>query len=161
MKTTCIDSLKRAGSETKQSGDVKRMPFRLTPQRMMILRLLKKDTSHPNAEDVFHKVRVEYPNVSLKTVYNTLDLLHENHIIQELVIEPRIKRYCPNPAPHHHLFCTSCKKVVDVFQDIPVNVEKKQFKGFRIDNNQITFRGVCPDCQVDHSQTKHSRRRQR
>jgi Fur family peroxide stress response transcriptional regulator len=138
---------------------IKNMPFRLTPQRTMILRLLKDDTSHPKAEDIFNKVRVEYPNVSLKTVYNTLDLLNEKHIIQELVIEPRIKRYCPNPAPHHHLFCTSCRKVVDVFQDIPVSLEKKQSMGFRIDSNQITFRGVCQDCQVDVSKTKLKTRR--
>lgn len=138
---------------------IKNMPFRLTPQRTMILRLLKDDTSHPKAEDIFNKVRVEYPNVSLKTVYNTLDLLNEKHIIQELVIEPRIKRYCPNPAPHHHLFCTSCRKVVDVFQDIPVSLEKKQLMGFRIDSNQITFRGVCQDCRVDVSKTKLKTRR--
>ena len=138
---------------------VKSMPFRLTPQRMMILRLLKEDKRHPKAEEVYNKVRVEYPNVSLKTVYNTLGMLNENNIIQELVIEPRIKRYCPNPAPHHHLFCSSCKKVVDVFQDIPVSLEKKQLIGFRVDSNQITFRGVCRDCQVGDSKTKPKTRR--
>lgn len=124
----------------------------------MILRLLKEDTSHPNAEDIFNKVRVEYPHVSLKTVYNTLDLLSENNIIQELVIEPRKKRYCPDPAPHNHLLCTSCKKVVDVFQDIPVKLNKRHFKGFRIDRSQITFRGICPDCQVDESKIDNNRR---
>jgi len=159
MKTTYIDKVKTVRGDALQSGAFKNVPFRLTPQRMMILRLLKEDTTHPNAEEIFNNVRVEYPHVSLKTVYNTLDLLNENHMIQELVIEPRIKRYCPNPAPHHHLFCTSCKKVADVFQDIPVRLEKKQFMGFRIDSNQITFRGVCPDCHVDDSKTKHETRR--
>jgi Fur family transcriptional regulator, peroxide stress response regulator len=159
MKKACTGIAKMVRSETMQAGVFKDMPFRLTPQRMMILRLLKGDTSHPNAEGIFNKVRVEYPNISLKTVYNTLDLLNESHIIQELAIESRIKRYCPNPVPHHHLFCTSCKKVVDVFQDIPVRLEKKQFMGFRIDSNQITFRGVCPDCRVEGSKTKHATRR--
>jgi len=155
MKKSYDNTAKIVRNKTMQSGVLRSMPFRLTPQRLMILRLLEKDTSHPNAEDIFNKVRVEYPNLSLKTVYNTLDLLNENHIIQELVIEPRIKRYCPNPAPHHHLFCTSCKKVVDVFQNIPVRLEKNQVMGFRIDSNQITFRGVCEDCHVDDSKTKH------
>ena len=159
MKSIGVPKLEVVGSETKQSGAVKSMPFRLTPQRMMILRLLKEDTSHPNAEDIHKKVRAEYPNLSLKTVYNTLDLLNEKEIIQELVIEPRIKRYCPNPAPHHHLFCTSCKKVVDIFQDIPVLLEKKQCTGFRIESNQITFRGVCRDCQVDDSRNRPKARR--
>ena len=159
MKKSCPDTVKVVRNEATQSGVFKNMPFRLTPQRMMILRLLKEDTSHPNAEDIFNKVRMEYPNISLKTVYNTLDLLNEHHIIQELAIESRIKRYCPNYAPHHHLFCTSCKKVVDVFQDIPVRLEKKQFMGFRINSNQITFRGVCPDCCIDDSITKHETRR--
>ena len=159
MKTRHIDTARETGSRGMQSGAFEGMSFRLTPQRMMILRLLKEDTSHPNAEDIFNKVREEYPNVSLKTVYNTLDLLSENHIIQELVIEPRIKRYCPNPAPHHHLFCTSCRKVVDVFQDIPVRLEKKKLMGFRIDSNQISFRGLCPDCRVDDSKAKLKTRR--
>jgi Fur family peroxide stress response transcriptional regulator len=136
------------------------MPFRLTPQRMMILRLLKEDSSHPDAEDIFKKVKQEYPCVSLKTVYNTLELLNEKHLIQELVIEPRKKRYCPDPAPHHHIFCTSCKKVVDVFQYIPVRLEKKRAMGFTIVSNQITFRGICPDCRSDDSKTKYEKRRQ-
>jgi Fur family peroxide stress response transcriptional regulator len=154
MKKVCSDKAYPSRSETPQTGFFKDMPFRLTPQRAMIMRILKDDPNHPNAEEIFNKVRKEHPNVSLKTVYNTLDLLNETHVIQELVIEPRIKRYCPNPAPHHHLYCTSCKKVVDVFQDIPVTLQKKHLSGFRIYSNQITFRGVCRDCQDVNTKTK-------
>lgn len=159
MKISCNDTTLNCVSR-KDPGGTDKMPFRLTPQRMMILRLLKEDTSHPNAEELYNKVRQEYPHLSLKTVYNTLELLNENNIIQELVIEPRKKRYCPDPAPHHHILCTYCKKVVDVFQDIPVRLEMKQSMGFRIDSNQITFRGVCPDCQSGESGNKYQTRRQ-
>lgn len=159
VKKTDLSTARAVRGDATQPGAFQNMPFRLTPQRMMILRLLREDTSHPNAEDIFRRVRAEYPGVSLKTVYNTLDLLNEKNMIQELVIEPRKKRYCPDPAPHHHFLCTSCKKVVDIFQDIPVRIEKKLLKGFRIDNNQIVFRGICADCHVDASKPKYETRR--
>ena len=151
MRSNYNYKLTAADKVTDLSRSSKKLPFRVTPQRMMILRLIKEDSNHPDAEAIFRKVRAEYPHLSLKTVYNTLDLFCDTRIIRELLIEPRKKRYCPDPAPHHHILCTSCKKVVDVFKDIPVRLETEQSRGFRIDGNQITFRGLCPDCLVENS----------
>ena len=65
-----------------QSPDALRDLFRangrkITAQRQCIFRALEGDVTHPSAERVHEKVRDEMPNVSLKTVYQTLNDLSE------------------------------------------------------------------------------------
>ena len=49
--------------------------FRLTPQRMAVLRVLSDDTGHPTVEQVYDRVRADYPTTSLATIYKTIDML--------------------------------------------------------------------------------------
>lgn len=121
-------------------------PMRLTPQRALILKLLKNSTNHPSAENIYDMAKKEFPAISFKTVYNTLSLFARQKTIRELVIDPTKKRYCPVKAPHHHITCTECNKVVDVFVDLSVNLPKKQAAGFNIGGSYIFFYGVCSAC---------------
>ena len=43
---------------------------RITPQRLAILRILAESHGHPSVEDIFEKVKVNFPTTSLATVYN-------------------------------------------------------------------------------------------
>src|SRR4051812_2942959 len=47
----------------------------VTPQRVAILRALLDSGDHPSAEEIFIKVRVEQPMISLATVHRTLETL--------------------------------------------------------------------------------------
>ena len=51
--------------------------WKITAQRQCIFRALEGDETHPSAERVYERVRTEMPNVSLKTVYQTLHDLAE------------------------------------------------------------------------------------
>lgn len=124
------------------------MQFRLTPQRMLILKLLKKDTTHPSAEEVYKRARKNFPGISFKTVYNTLQVLQDNQLIQELIIDRRKKRYCPDPKPHHHIICTECNKVVDIHLKFNTRLHEKRSAGFKITGSKITFYGICPECNI-------------
>ena len=126
------------------------MPFRLTPQRMLILKLLKKDKTHPSADGIYKMARKHFPNISYKTVYNTLQVLQDNGLIQELIVEHKKKRYCPDPRPHNHIICTECKKIVDIHLKLNTRLHEKHAEGFRITGSNITFLGICPECSINN-----------
>jgi Fur family peroxide stress response transcriptional regulator len=46
--------------------------YRITPQRLAILRILSASDGHPSAEHIFDQIKVEFPTTSLATVYKTI-----------------------------------------------------------------------------------------
>ena len=93
---------------------------KITAQRACIFRALEGDATHPSAERVHEKVRGEMPNVSLKTVYQTLHDLAELGAISVLDVGTGQARFDPNvETTHHHLVCRSCGKVRDLAADFP------------------------------------------
>ena len=94
--------------------------WKITAQRQCIFRALEGDETHPSAERVYERVRREMPNVSLKTVYQTLHDLAELGEISALDLGTGSARFDPNiESSHHHVVCRSCGKVRDVDADFP------------------------------------------
>jgi Fe2+ or Zn2+ uptake regulation protein len=122
---------------------------KITAQRQCIFRALSGDVTHPTAERVYEQVRREIPNVSLKTVYQTLNDLAELGAIAVLDVGTGAARFDPNvETTHHHLVCRSCGKVRDLAADLPVlTVSRRAAQGFTVDNAEIVFRGLCDECQ--------------
>ncbi|MBI5560818.1 MAG: transcriptional repressor [Deltaproteobacteria bacterium] len=123
--------------------------FRFTPQRLAILKYLEGNTSHPAADDIYMAIKREYPTVSFATVYNTVEMLKEVGEVQEITIDPERKHYDPNPNPHHHIICTECNKIVDVFVDYSdvLNLPAGLKREFAVAGNHVDFYGVCRDCR--------------
>jgi Fur family peroxide stress response transcriptional regulator len=102
--------------------------YKLTPQRLEIVGLLSKDTTHASAMDIFKKVRKRAPQISMSTVYYTLDILKKEGLIRELEFYAKDNRYDINVSNHLNLICTKCGKIEDFMQQLPVSsqaVEKK------------------------------------
>jgi Fur family peroxide stress response transcriptional regulator len=121
--------------------------FKRTPQRLAILDYLEGNTSHPSAEDVYRAVTKKYFSLSFATVYNTLNTLAQAGAVRELTIDAERKRYDPNTEPHHHLICVKCRKVIDVFENVPVGMPKRIEKEFSVFGNHVEFYGQCPACR--------------
>lgn len=121
--------------------------FKRTPQRLAILDYLEGNTLHPSAEDVYQAVTKKYFSLSFATVYNTLNTLAQSGAVRELTLDPERKRYDPNTEPHHHLICVTCKKVIDVFEDVTVGIPKRIEKEFSIFGNHVEFYGRCSVCR--------------
>jgi len=123
--------------------------FKLTPQRLAILRFLEGNTGHPTAEDIFREIRKTHPTVSFATVYNTVQALHDRGELLEITIDQERKHFDPNPEPHHHIMCTECGRIGDVFVDyspalkLPEDVSSE----FDVIGNHVDFYGVCRDCK--------------
>lgn len=63
--------------------------LRCTRQRALIYHALKASKTHPTAEELFHHIREASPDLSLATVYNTLDAL----------VRCGLCRRIPSPSP--------------------------------------------------------------
>jgi len=123
--------------------------IRLTPQRIAILKFLEGNTDHPAAEDIYRKVRRRYPTISFATVYNTLQTLTEKGDLLEITIDPTRRHYDPNTTPHHHIVCTDCNEIMDVFVDYSdvLTLPSYVLREFKPVGNHVDFYGVCRKCQ--------------
>jgi Fur family peroxide stress response transcriptional regulator len=138
-----VKSLELLLNQFRQNG------LKITPQRRVILELLVNDDSHPTAEQVYQRVLTVMPDVSRTTVYNTFRELSD---IGELTpvhdLSEGGQRYDTNNEIHHHLYCVECHKLIDIDQDFEgISLSPEETSGYQILSHQVTFYGICPDCQ--------------
>jgi Fur family ferric uptake transcriptional regulator/Fur family peroxide stress response transcriptional regulator len=121
---------------------------RVTPQRLMVARVLSDLDRHVTAEVVFDELGRRMPGVSLPTVYATLDLLESIGLIRRVASERGAVVYDPRTDDHHHLVCRGCGAIVDV--DAPIEADAllsaARSAGFAPDHAQVVVRGLCADC---------------
>ena len=125
--------------------------LKITPQRRVILELLVQDDSHPTADEIYQRVLSVMPEVSRTTVYNTL---HELIALGELTeVQDFSKgglRYDTDTGVHHHLFCIHCHTLIDIDHRFEcLTLPPTETSGYRIVRHQVTFYGICPNCQSD------------
>jgi Fe2+ or Zn2+ uptake regulation protein len=121
---------------------------RVTPQRLVIARVLEEMRRHATAEVVFSDVAQRMPGVSLPTVYATLELLEELGLIRRVATEGGTVVFDPRTDEHHHLACRRCGSIVDVEADIEADalLAAARDAGFTPDHAQVVVRGLCADC---------------
>lgn len=130
--------------------------IRLTPQRLAVLRILADDTGHPTVEQVFERVRGDYPTTSLATIYKTIDMLKGIGEVLELSVGESHRYDGRDPRPHPHLICESCGSIIDLPLDGPLGDPVvlagtadavASVHGYAEVQPRLEFRGRCPACQ--------------
>lgn len=123
--------------------------FKLTPQRLSVIRYLLGNTDHPTAAAIYGDLKKKYPSLSFSTVYNTLDMLERIGEIQSLNLFEEFLNYDPETGNHYHLVCRECNEIVDIFEEDLGGLElpRGELAGHRIDTAQVVFRGICKDCR--------------
>lgn len=93
--------------------------FRLTPQREMVLKVMHQTEGHVTADEIHSRVQDISSCVDMSTVYRTLELLQEFHFVASLDLGDGQRRYAllSMHGLHHHLFCRSCGKLIQVEQE--------------------------------------------
>lgn len=117
-------------------------------QRDAIINYLMPRTDHPTAESIYNAVKMDFPNVSLGTVYRNLTLLSELGIIQKISCGDSSEHFDGNPSPHNHFICKECGNVYDLeMENIDfINVlAAKDFDG-EIQGHNTFFYGKCSKC---------------
>ena len=87
---------------------------RVTPQRLVVARVIDEQRRHTTAEQVFGAVSERMPGVSLPTVYATLELLEDLGLVTRVASQRGAVVYDPRTDEHHHLVCRGCGLTVEV-----------------------------------------------
>jgi len=143
----CSEEIKR-----KLITSLKEKGYRLTSQRLEIINLLSKETTHPGAMDILNKVRKKAPQISMSTVYYTLDILKKEGLIREIAFYDKDNRYDVNISNHLNLICRKCGKIEDFMEELPVSsqaIEKKT--GFQPFQMRFEYYGYCKECRRKHN----------
>jgi len=130
--------------------------FRITPQRLAVLRVLAASEGHPSVERVYETVRRDFPTTSIATIYKTVHLLKQINEVLEIALPDGSNRYDGNkPFPHPHVICVRCHKIIDPnlgsLKDMTEEVVDET--GFDILAYRLDFFGICDDCKKEQTTT--------
>jgi Fur family ferric uptake transcriptional regulator len=122
-----------------------------TRQREAILDVFLQARGHVTSEELFQRIRDEYPNIGYTTVYRTLKLLCDAGLAAERHFDDGITRYEIAHEHHDHLVCTRCGKIIEF--ECPM-IEETQDEvaaryGFRVLRHRHELYGHCKDCRKE------------
>lgn len=127
--------------------------YKLTTQREIILRvLLENERDHLSAEGVFMLVKQKYSEIGLATVYRTLELLAELHIVEKMNFGDGVARYDlrgeDHEHMHHHLICDVCGSLQEIKEDWLGELEERLEReyGFKVSDHRLDFTGTYNSC---------------
>jgi Fur family transcriptional regulator, peroxide stress response regulator len=120
--------------------------LRITPQRLAVYEAVTLLKNHPTADMVTGKVRKMHPNISVATVYKILDMLVENGLVRRVRTEDDAMRYDADTASHHHLYCSTTKRIEDFYDEelndiIAAYFLEKGISGFDIEDIRLQIIG--------------------
>ena len=133
----------------KESVEIlKAKDIQVTPQRLAIFEQLMGRKDHPSAEMIFNDIKMDFPSLTLVTVYNTLQKLVSTDLCIKVNPLHTSARYDGNTEVHQHLVCTHCQKIIDI-HDASLSIELPELisEKFKIVDQSVTFYGTCVECQ--------------
>ena len=143
-------SVSRRGShEAGPATELAAHGLRATRQRLAVLEVLRRSRSHPTASDVFRQLRREQPSISLKTVYDALDVLVNAGLAACVTDAGAPYRYEANAAPHYHAHCRVCGSLADLPAKADGHIRGRTPlpEGFEVDEIRVTLLGRFPRCR--------------
>ncbi|HOC30387.1 MAG TPA: transcriptional repressor [Treponemataceae bacterium] len=124
---------------------------RNTRQRAALLELLASVTCHPDACWLYGRLKVDWPGMSLGTVYRNLAVLAAEGQVRVLHIGGAGDRFDGDTSVHYHVFCTKCGAVADVPPGLcavpDADSAVSGCTGYSVSGHSMDFFGLCPECQ--------------
>jgi len=126
--------------------------LKFTIQREVILETLYNSDEHLTPEALHHLIQEKYPdlNTGIATIYRTLSLLEDSHVVRSLSFGAQGKKYELGAKEHHdHLICTRCGEITEFVDE---EIEKRQHAitdelDFKMIDHSMQIYGICKKCQ--------------
>ena len=118
-------------------------------KREAILNAIRSTATHPTADWVYQKLRKEYPDLSLGTVYRNISRFKEDGRVVSVGVVGGQERLDGTTAPHAHFICRGCGAVLDIPalpHDLAIDCEVERGCSVKVDYHHLTFYGVCENC---------------
>lgn len=116
---------------------LKKEGLKITPQRVVILKALHSLKNHPTAKQIVDTVHENNPNISVGTIYKTLDTLIEKGVIAKFGNTNDVTRYDSIVENHHHIYTGDNNKIEDYVNDELDHLLMDFFKKNSIPNLKI------------------------
>lgn len=126
--------------------------LKLTQQRLTILERALDVDKHFSAEELFEMLRADKQRISKATVYRTLALLVDAHLLDTHDFERGhqvYERAARGKAHHDHLICISCDTVLEFHNEV-IEQQQEQVAArfdFRMVSHTHQIYGICGRCQ--------------
>ncbi|MEE1219426.1 MAG: transcriptional repressor [Ruminococcus sp.] len=110
--------------------------------------------THPSARWVYEKLKPDFPDLSLGTVYRNISLFKNEGKISVICNVNGEERIDGNVLPHPHFVCNCCGNVYDVEEN---NIQADELNrlnnnGFKIQSRFVIYYGLCPNCSAEQLQ---------
>ena len=133
-----------------EAATLRRQGYRLTPQRLMVLEVVKSSGKHLTAEDVHSAILPQHPYVNIATVYRTLQWLQDVGLVAPIAIGngPLHYQYVHGET-HHHLVCQDCGYEQEIGDDIldALKAQLLERYEFTAQFHHLALPGRCATCQ--------------
>jgi len=122
--------------------------YKATPQRLAVYECLARTKEHPTAEMLYARLLPDYPSMSFSTVYKTMDILHQLHLVKIINTGEESFRYDADTTMHQHIQCTFCGRVDDLRMDLSgIRKEAEAASEYEVKAQELYFYGLCPKCR--------------
>ena len=125
----------------------------MTAARIALLETVRAG-DHLDVDAIANRVRDRLGSISVQAVYEALHALTAAGLIARIEPAGHPARFEGRVGDnHHHIVCRSCGTVVDVDCVVgePPCLTAADDQGFSIDEAQVIFWGLCPDCSIARS----------
>jgi Fur family peroxide stress response transcriptional regulator len=138
----------RSSSDSSIIEALREKGYRATTQRIAICRFALDTREHPTAERIYDEVKRLHPTVSLATVYKTLQVLKELHLVQDLVFAHSETKFDSNVAAHVNVVCLQCGSVSDADDPVVREVVARAASRtrFTVTGQRFDIYGICEKC---------------
>lgn len=123
---------------------------RYSKKRQAIWELLCSTDTHPSAEWIYERLKGEYPDLSLATVYRNLKEMKKEGVILSMGTVCGEERFDADREYECHAICRRCGAIVDIrglhLPDGYPEIAAKQ-TGFLLTDAGLQFFGICQSCQ--------------
>jgi len=124
--------------------------LRVTRPRVAVLGAVY-DHPHADTDSIISAVRADLGDVSHQAVYDVLRALTLARLVRRIQPPGSVARYESRVGDnHHHVVCRSCGRIADVdcaVGDTPC-LTASDDHGFDIDEAEVVYWGLCPDCST-------------
>jgi Fur family ferric uptake transcriptional regulator len=119
--------------------------LRMTTQRHVIARVLSESQDHPDVDEVYQRVSKIDPKISIATVYRTLRLFEEAHILDRHEFGDGKSRYeNASCGHHHHLIHIQTDKIIEFHDDRIEHLLKETAEGlgYQLVGHRLDLYGI-------------------
>ncbi|MGD0198313.1 MAG: Fur family transcriptional regulator [Solirubrobacteraceae bacterium] len=133
-----------------QASELRAAGLRVTAPRLAVLDAAR-GASHATVEEIARAARERLGSISTQAVYDVLAALTQARLLRRIEPAGSPARFETRVGDnHHHIVCRSCGAVADVdcAHGAAPCLEPTATHGFQVDEAEVTYWGLCPNCQT-------------